>query len=359
MKHSIENIKKNRTVYLSILIMIIGLFMYEAAAAQIPPNAVNADPSAKSITQVPLSATINGSAVMKFKFTNEATSVNSTGQIPANSVRLTISFPGQFAYTSVNSIPKFVIEDADPAPFGVVHLMNNALILEGEVVDLLLNVRGTATGSGTVTFNADRITPIIVGNTQTSNDNAASSFTTTGVLPLKLLSFTAQKQNCTANLAWKTTNEVNIDHFEAEMSNDGGATFTRIGTLPQSTAAAAEKNYTFSYVMQSSLAHLFRVKIIDRETGVSYSPIVRINSGCSQTQDVVTAYPSPAKSVVTLNVTDAALFNTKATVVDVNGKTQFSFTVNGTAVTIDVSKLSAGMYIIRLTNGMSVRFLKE
>ena len=358
MKNFIKNISRNKI--LPMIATGMFLLLQLTTKAQIPPNAVNADPSAKSITKVPLGSLINGTAVMKFKFTNEATSVNSTGEVPANSVRLTISFPGQFAFLSVNSIPKFTVEDADPAPFGVVHLVNNTLLLEGEVVDLLLNVRGTAVGSGTVTFNSDRITPIIVGNVQTSNDNSSAIFTTTGVLPLKLLSFTAQKQACTANLAWKTTNEVNVDHFEVEMSDNGGTTFTRVGTVPQAITTSMEKNYSFSYAMQSGKAHLFRIKIIDKESGnISYSPIARINSGCSTTQDVVSVYPSPAKSGITLNVTDASLFNTKAAVVDVNGRLQLNFIVSGTAVDVDVSKLAPGMYMIRLMNGTSVRFLKD
>lgn len=358
MKNFIKNISQTKIQY----VIATGMFLLLqlTTKAQIPPNAVNADPSAKSITRVPLGSAINGTAVLKFKFTNEATSVNSTGEVPANSVRLTISFPGQYAYLSVNSIPKFVVEDADPSPFGVVHLVNNALILEGEVVDLLLNVRGTAVGSGTVTFNADRITPIIVGNTQTSNDNSSASFTTTGVLPLKLLSFTAQKQGCTANLAWKTTNEVNVDHFEVEMSDNGGSSFTKVGSVPQATTSAMEKNYSFTYAMQNGKAHLFRIKIIDKENGnISYSPIARINSGCSSMQDVISVYPSPAKSGITLNVTDASLYNTKASVIDVNGRLQLNFIVSGTAVDVDVSKLSPGMYMIRLDNGTSVRFLKD
>ena len=349
----------NRNKYQCLILTAMVLLMNLNVNAQIGSNAVNADPSAKSITQVPLGSSINGTAVIRYKFTNEATSVNATGQIPVNSVRITISFPGTFAYHSINSIPKFIIEDAETAAYGVVHLVNNALILEGEVLDLQLNVIGTATGAGSVTFNVDRTTPIIVANVQTSNDNASATFTTNGILPLKLLSFDAQKQGCNATLRWKTTNETKVDHFEVEMSIDGGTSYTNTGTVPASTSNSMDKLYNYNIVMQSSKSHLFRLKMVDKEGHFTYSYIVRINSGCSAVQDHVSVYPSPARSNIILNTTDASLFNSKAPVMDVNGKTQMSFVITGSNVNVAVNKLPPGIYIIRLANGTNVRFMKE
>lgn len=354
MKNSISFLYRGKATLISAILLCTSI----AAKAQIAANAVNADPSAKSITQVPLGSNINGMAVMKFKFTNEATSVNLTGQIPANSVRLTISFPGQYTYHSVNSIPKFVVEDAETTPFGVVHLVNNALILEGEVVDLLLNVKGVTPGSGTVTFNADRITPIIVGNTQTSNDNASSIFVTIGVLPLKLLGFNVQKQDCTADLVWKTANEENVAGFEVEMSNDNGASFTVVEKVAASNGNSYN-TYSYRYQMQGNAAYLFRLRIIGKGGDVTYSTIARLNAGCSSDKNTVQVYPSPARSVITLNITDQSLVNSKATVIDVNGKVHMSFNITGTTMKAPVDKLPAGIYIIRLVNGAAVKFMKE
>jgi hypothetical protein len=349
----------NRNTYTSFVATAILFLINANAFAQIPANAINADPSAKAITQVPLGVNINGTAVMKFRFTNEASSVNATGQIPANSIRLTISFPGTFAYRSINSIPKFAIEDAETTPYGVVHLVNNALILEGEVLDLQLNVLGTASGNGTVTFNADRTTPIIVANVQTANDNSSATFNTTGVLPLKLLSFNAQKQNCNANLSWLTTEEVNFDHFEVQMSDDAGASYNTIGNVPASTVATGDRRYNFSSLMQNSNAHLYRLKIIDKKGDFTYSYIVRINSGCSTKQDDVLVYPSPATKQITVNVSDQLLYNTKATIIDVNGRDLISFMVTGTVVKVDINNLTAGMYIIRFSDGSTAKFMKN
>lgn len=356
--YQMKNFIQQYGCYAQRMVVFLGFFLITFnVKAQIPPNAINADPSAKAITQVPLGSTIIGNAVLKFKFTNEATSTNSTGQIPPNSVRLTLSFPGQFAYTSINDIPKFVVEDEDTDPFGVVHLVNNQLILEGEIIDLLINVRSVANGTGTVTFNVDRTTPITVGNLLTSNDNTSSNFTAAVTLPVNLYDFAAQKQNCTANLSWKTANETNIAGYTVEVSEDKGATYRAIGTVDANNVAA-ERNYNMTYQMTGNNAYLYRIRINELSGSYSYSPVARINSGCGKSNEIA-VYPSPAVTNVTLSVSDNAFINTRATVIDVAGKTHMNFIITANTKNIDVSKLPAGVYVIRLHDGSNAKFVKQ
>jgi len=122
-KNYIQTIRKTLKV-------IILLMLNSYVSAQIPLNAANADPSTTSVTQVPLGNDIAGSALINFKFTNEALTVDSTGQIPAGAVRLTITFPATSAFSSAGSIPKFDIETSNDQPNGVVTLVNNTLILD-------------------------------------------------------------------------------------------------------------------------------------------------------------------------------------------------------------------------------------
>lgn len=344
---------------LSLKALIVFLFLQQAANAQIASNAVNADPSAKAVSQVPLGANIFQTAVLKFRFSNESTATNGTGQIPANSVRLTISFPGQFAYTSVNSIPKFVVEDFDNNPFGVIHLINNALIDEGEVVDLLLNVRGVQAGSGSVTFNSDRTTPVIVANTQTSNDNSSATYLVTGTLPVTLESFGAQGQNCTAKLNWATTAELNINHYDVELSTEANETFTKVGSLNAQSAQGGRNTYSFSYMMESGKTHIFRLKIVAKDGSIKYSYVARINGGCSQTDNATLLYPSPTKSRFTLNVTDPSLTNTMAIIYDASGKRITGFIITSANVHVNVERLIPGVYIVKLATGSNVKFIKE
>lgn len=354
MKTTIKHIIQYSAKALTTILLICSMH----AKAQIPANAVNADPAVVSIEQVPSSPIIVGNAVLQFRFQNQALTNDLTGQIPVNSVRLTISFPGKFAYTSVNSIPKFSVEDFDDQPFGVVHLVNVETILEGEQIDLLLNVRGTQTGAGTVTLNADRITPIIVANTSTANDNTQAIFNTTTPLPLKLTSFSAMGIGCSAKISWTTSAEVGLSRFEVLRSTDGGNHFVTVGSVP-AAGGAGDKSYSYTDQMQGTTAHLYRLKMIDKDGNFSYSSIARINSGCQSDNGYVRVYPSPARSMVTLNVSNEALLGTKASMIDMSGRIVKMFVINGTATPIPVGDLMAGMYMIRLSDNTTVKFVKE
>jgi len=344
--------------YSSKALLLAAILVAGQAKAQIPANAVNADPAVVSVTQIPNSSSIIGNAVLQFRFANPSGTSNTTGQIPANSVRLTISFPGQYAYSSVNSIPKFVVEDADTEPFGDVHLVNNQLILEGEQIDLLLNVRGVQLGTGTVTFNADRITPITVANTTTVNDNTQATFTTSTTLPVVLGGFSARGEGCTARIAWTTTAELNLDRFEIMKSTDAGNTFTTVQTVAASGNQAG-KTYNYTDQMQGTKPHLYRLKMIDKDGSITYSSITRINSGCKGDGNYISIYPSPARSSVTLNVSDERYTGTRASMLDINGRVVKTFIITGTAVPLTVSDLPAGTYLIRLEDNSTVKFVKK
>ena len=196
------------------------------------------------------------------------------------------------------------MEDADTEP-NVLFTVNNALILEGEVLDLLLNVRTIVVGAGTVTFNSDRVSPITVANLLTSNDNSSAVFSTTTVLPVNLVDFNVQKQNCTANLSWKITAETNIDNYVVEMSNDRGATYTAVQTIDASNSSG-ERTYSSNYQMTNNNAYLYRILINELSGSYTYSPVARIGTGCGKGNEVM-VYPSPAISNVTWSISDENL----------------------------------------------------
>lgn len=354
---TMKNSTKPSVLCKGLIIAFICSFCFSSAWAQIPPNAVNADPAAKAISQVPLGSTIVGNGVLRFRFVNEATSTNNTGQIPANSVRLTISFPGAYAYTSVSNIPKFVVEDADDNPYGVVHLVNNELILEDESVDLELNVRAISNGAGSVTFNADRVSPITVANALTGNDNSSALFSAALPLPVTIVDFNAQKNNCTAKLKWTAHNETNIDKYTVECSKDNGLTYQSVGMV-NAQSGHGETGYEFSHQMTDAKAYFYRIKIIEQSGAIAYSNVAIINSGCGNGRSW-SLYPTIAANEVTIQFSDNAQINTRATILDAAGRVYSIATIKNNTEKINISKLSAGLYIIKLQDGSIARFIKE
>ena len=99
--------------------------------------------------------------------------------------------------------------------------------------------------------------------------------TFTFVLPVNLLSFSAQPVNNDIQLKWQTADETNNDHFELQRSIDGRS-FTLVTQVPGSNAADI-RNYEWSDVNAIALNTskvYYRLKIVSRTGVEEYSDIV-------------------------------------------------------------------------------------
>lgn len=83
-------------------------------------------------------------------------------------------------------------------------------------------------------------------------------------LPLKLLSFAAQRQAASVELRWRTTSEENISFFEIERSDDNRA-FRSIGSVKAAGNSVVEQNYFFEDKAQRSGKTFYRLKIIEAD----------------------------------------------------------------------------------------------
>ncbi|HMU11297.1 MAG TPA: hypothetical protein PKC54_14895 [Ferruginibacter sp.] len=129
------------------------------------------------------------------------------------------------------------------------------------------NIGGSATGvvaiSGSVTSNSTNIfnTNFVI---------ASTSF----VLPLKIISFTANRSNGYTRINYTIGNELNVSRYELEKSDDG------INFHTINTHAAFNRNGTefYSYTDNSALkgTAFYRLKIIELSSQVSYSPVVSV-----------------------------------------------------------------------------------
>ena len=119
-------------------------------------------------------------------------------------------------------------------------------------------------------------------------------------LPLKLLSFTAKKQNGKDVLAeWTTGEEYNISRFEIEVAKGNSDyqlnRFTRIGSVNSQGNSNGEHRYSFTDLeINKSDVRYYRLKIIEADGSFSYSairPVVFTNDVQWQ------VYPNPSAGV--------------------------------------------------------------
>lgn len=177
-------------------------------------------------------------------------------------------------------------------------------------------------------------------------------------LPLRFLSFTGTPVEDDVQLKWTTDNEVNTSHFEVEFSYNNSS-FIKLGTVT-AVNAAGTNNYSYKHLAPSGNVLYYRLKQVDLDGRFVYSSTIRVNR---KSVNAITLTPNPAAFVTTL------LFSTPAERMTLrmfssSGQLVLQQQVNEGARQhrIDVSKLTAGVYLIQLQTAEGIqtfRFMKQ
>ncbi len=183
-------------------------------------------------------------------------------------------------------------------------------------------------------------------------DIGAQEFIFSGTLPLNLISFSGSKQNNDALLQWRTTNEVNVSHFELQRSEDG-ITFTTIANVP---AGSSSYRYADAGVFNTKQLVLYRLKSVDIDGRFTLSPVVRLQKTVSGN---IVLYPNPATDVITISGLQQ---NSVIILFSADGKLLTQQKVNTQSTTLDLRNYPIGMYILsyRYEGGLVIqRIIKK
>ena len=126
--------------------------------------------------------------------------------------------------------------------------------------------------------------------------NAGDLSSPCGALPVTLTNFAARWNNNTVDLQWQITNEINLNAFELEYSNDG-IHFSKLASLPYHNSVTT---YTYSH-LTPSVKNFYRLKMIDVDGKFFYSKVLSVHKNISGAK-VVVIYPNPAYNDLTLQV---------------------------------------------------------
>jgi ELWxxDGT repeat protein len=194
-----------------------------------------------------------------------------------------------------------------------------------------LGLQGLATGSNPYSFSRSNITSF----------SPFGIFNNNAVLPLKFVSFTAQK--CNTNqvcLTWKTANEQNVSHFEIERSVDGFS-FSEVGTktannLLQNTYTAIDD---ISTIQAKQLYYRIKQVDINRKTSNSTVQLIKLQSG-----DEIAIYPNPVNNEI--NIVNWNKVQ-QVQLIDVTGKTIKQWQAI-TSLALNVPDITTGIYFIKM-----------
>ncbi|WP_166437026.1 T9SS type A sorting domain-containing protein [Niastella caeni] len=184
-------------------------------------------------------------------------------------------------------------------------------------------------------------------------------------LPVVLSSFTARKSSNQVLLNWNTDMEKDVSHFVVEKSLNG-KDFTDAGIVFTEGNSNVRKEYNFKDDLKSITSGLvyYRLKIVDIDGRYKQSAVRIIRVSEENTARSITVYPNPAVSDVRITLSSTWQDNpVNMQVFNANGQCvlQRTNTRPGQTETINVSNLTAGMYIVKVSNGVEAttqRFIK-
>jgi hypothetical protein len=183
------------------------------------------------------------------------------------------------------------------------------------------------------------------------------------VLPIKLVTFTAEKLNKDVKMNWVATSAVNFSHFEVERSLDG-MIFDKVSHVPLHSTGNMEEKYSYTdaaildVTLQQSALY-YRLKMVDADGHTEYSKIVTIPLR-EKTNNSITVYPDPFINQIFVNGVQPGHIN--ASLVDMHGKIVKSLklilrTGEQTITLSGLEILQKGTYILRIrTNNKTTSF---
>jgi len=179
-------------------------------------------------------------------------------------------------------------------------------------------------------------------------------------LPVNFMGVVAKKVDNGVQVRWDIADEANVKEYQLERSTNG-ASFSTVG------AVVANEKQVYAYTDATAKANVvyYRVKSVDKDGRTKYSGIIKFVNGTGNSfSNQIKVYPTPAQNQLTVQHSQLAA-NATVTVSTMDGKVLRTIRPSaGTSNTmIDLSGLSAGMYVLRLDNGKgkieSTTFMKQ
>jgi len=177
------------------------------------------------------------------------------------------------------------------------------------------------------------------------------SFSTAAALPVKLLNFSAVKQNELVKLTWSTTLEENSRLFDVERSVNG-INFTKIGTVAAKGFSSVKTDYIFDDKQPAAGLNYYRLKQVDLDGKYTYSAVVKVNFA---RQAGIRITPNPASTYIYVSLENVNT-TAKLQVIDLNGQLlrQEIINQNTATTTISLAGLAKGLYTVKLVTAEKV-----
>ena len=113
-------------------------------------------------------------------------------------------------------------------------------------------------------------------------------------LPVVLTSFAGQRQGPAVLLNWRTASEVGSQGFEVQRRAGAAADFETIGVVASTGSATQAARYSFRDDLAPATTTYYRLRQLDQQGAVSYSPVVVVGAGPVAVATLLPVRPQPA-----------------------------------------------------------------
>lgn len=164
-------------------------------------------------------------------------------------------------------------------------------------------------------------------------------------LPVTLLNIAGERRANQVVIYWKVAQEQNVNRYVLEKSKNG-RDFYEIGYVK----ASNRNEYSLLDISDLAGTLFYRIRVIDADGKYSISPVVRIMDNSNGV--MISAYPIPAKDMVTIGYQSPAATASTFKLVDVHGKLIWQKSVGilkGTnSIPVSIVDLPTGTYFLQI-----------
>jgi len=173
-------------------------------------------------------------------------------------------------------------------------------------------------------------------------------------LPVKFTNLQAVKNGNSSIISWKTMDEINNSAFNVQKSYNG-VDWVTIKTVAGKGNSLNQNDYSIVDNNPFNGTNYYRLIDIDNTGNETYSNTVSLNFSTKYLG--LSFYPNPVKNSMIINLPVIESNSANLNVICTNGKVIKTFKLNtqnnSTNMTLDVSDLSKGVYILMLNDGVN------
>ena len=178
-----------------------------------------------------------------------------------------------------------------------------------------------------------------------------------GTVPVSLVDFTATKSGKSALLNWKTLNEVNSRGFVIERSTNGNA-WSQLQFVNSNLNSNVSREYSAIDKNPANGVNYYRLKQVDVDGRQTLSSIATVKFNSSDLMEFA-FYPNPAKNYINVSLNTITSEKARIDLMDAKGSVVFTSTYakseQGSTKKISLNNLPKGIYLIRFTDGATVK----